>query len=428
MQNIKYWIVTYGNVCYTPSGLTVQVCPLSGGQGGMVMNDTEAQRCVEELWDEYCRALREDEVRRAEVEECCIAFGKVRMKYGMEVIGEPGPEGYPVYIALHGGGGSPTPDMNDRQWEHMGIYYKDSVKCGIYINPRGVRDTWDTHANPESYPLYDRLIENLIVFCNADPNRIYLLGFSAGGDGVYLVGPRMADRFAALHMSAGHPNKGSMVNLYHTPIQLQVGMDDDAYDRNHETVRYQVYLDALQNKDPDGYIHNVYVHVDKPHNFRDNSQECQEVMIDNRVWLADGTVTRRMVDSNAVHFLEGFTRDPLPKRIIWELKNRYRARMRDVDSFYWLRVPSKIHKGKVIIHLEPESNSIVVERDDTDAQVTVLLRDGMLDLDKPVTVVYPDGRRVSHSVSRSRDIMEETLKERGDRNYIFTACLTLDKA
>lgn len=390
------------------------------------MDGTEAQQCAKRLWEEHCRRLRTDEKHRAEVEERCLAFGKVRMKYGMEVIGQPGPEGYPVYIALHGGGGGEGyPQINDRQWEHMGIYYKDSVKSGIYINPRGVRDTWDTHANPESYPLYDRLIENLAVFCGADLNRVYLLGFSAGGDGVYLVGPRMADRFAALHMSAGHPNRGSLVNLYHTPIQLQVGMNDGAYDRCHETVRYQVYLDALQNKEPGGYVHNVYVHVDKPHNFRDNVQAYQEVLIDNRAWLETGLVTRRTVDSNAVHFLDEFVRDPLPRRVIWELKGRYRARMRETESFYWLRVPRGITKGKVIVRLEPEDNRIVVERDDTGGQVTALLKDGMLDLDKPVTVAHPDGRESRHVLCRSEKTAEATLRERGDKNYIFTVSLAL---
>ncbi len=389
------------------------------------MNATEAQQCEGELWEEYCRTLRADEGRKAEVQERCLTFGNVRMRYGMEVIGEPGPGGYPVYIALHGGGGSPTPDMNDGQWEHMKVYYKDSVKSGIYVNPRGVRDTWDTHANPESYPLYDRLIEDLIVYCGADPNRVYLLGFSAGGDGVYLVGPRMADRFAALHMSAGCPNKGSMVNLYHTPIQLQVGMNDAAYDRNRETVRYQLYLDELQRREPDGYIHNAYVHVDKPHNFRDNAEEKQTVLADNKAWLEEGTVTERKADSNAVHFLQKFTRDPLPERVIWELDNRSEARQRDVSSFYWLRCEEGLHNGTVIVHLEPETNSIVVERDDTQGSVGVLLKDGMLDLDRPVRVVYPDGRKVEHIVTRSHEIMWDTLKERGDRNYIFSAYIKL---
>ena len=389
------------------------------------MDDAEALRCVEELWEEHCRALRESEERRTEVEGRCMSWGGVSMKYGMEVIGEPGPEGYPVYIALHGGGGAPTPDMNDQQWQDMETYYKKGVKNGIYINPRGVRDTWDTHANPESYPLYDRLIENLIVFCKADPNRIYLLGFSAGGDGVYLIGPRMADRFAALHMSAGHPNGGSLVNLYNTPIQLQVGMDDTAFDRNRVTVQYQMYLDSLQQENPDGYLHNAYVHVDKPHNFRDNSAECQQVMIDNKAWLHTGIVTRRMVDSNAVRFLEGFVRQPLPRRVIWEMNNRHEARMRRTDSFYWLKASRDVQGGTVIAHLNPEENGIVVEKNDTGCQVTALLRDGMLDLDRPIAVIYPDGHRTEHTVVRSRETAEETLRERGDRNYIFTASVRL---
>lgn len=389
------------------------------------MNNTEAQRCAEELWEEYCRAVREDEGRKTEAEEKCIVFGDVKMKYGMEVIGEPGPEGYPVYIALHGGGSSSTPDSNDRQWNHMAVYYKEHVKSGIYVNPRGVRDTWDTHGNPESYPLYDRLIENLIVFYNADPNRVYLMGFSAGGDGVYLAGPRMADRFAALHMSAGHPNNGSLVNLYHTPIQLQVGMNDAAFDRNHETVRYQLYLDSLQSENPEGYIHNAYVHVDKPHNFGDNVQDAQQVLIDNRAWLAAGIVTRRMVDANAVHFLEGFVREPVPGRIIWELTNRSESKMRRTGSFYWLKASQECHKGTVIVHLDAEENSIVVEKDDTECQITAFLRDGMLDLDRPVTVVHPDGHRTVHTVERTRETIQETIQDRGDKNYIFTACVNL---
>ena len=68
------------------------------------MNSSEAQKCLDDLWREYCDSLRADPGRRAEVEERCISHGEVKMRYGMEVIGEPGPEGYPVYIALHGGG------------------------------------------------------------------------------------------------------------------------------------------------------------------------------------------------------------------------------------------------------------------------------------------------------------------------------------
>lgn len=389
------------------------------------MNSREAGECMKKLREEHKEKIRKDPIRIREVEEQSMALGEVRMKYGLQVLGEPGDHGYPVYIALHGGGEAPFPDINNQQWNHMYVYYRDSVESGIYVNPRGVRDTWDTHANPESYPLYDRLIENLTAFYNVDPNRIYLLGFSAGGDGVYLISPRMADRFAAVHMSAGHPNDGSMVNLYNTPIQLQVGMNDFAYDRNHETVRYQMVLDRLRMEHPEGYTHNVYVHVDKPHNFYDNAQEYQQVMIDSISWLHTGLVTRRMVDSNAVHFLREFTRNPLPDRVIWDLNTRDRLGMRTVESFYWLKVPAGITHGEVSVSLDREHNRIRVERDDTNGAVRVLLRDEMLDLDRPVKVEYPDGKEKTLTVERSEKVMRETLEERGDPCYIFAAELPL---
>ena len=46
-----------------------------------------------------------------------------------------------------------------------------------------------------------------------DVNRVYLSGYSAGGDGVYKLGPRMADRLAGAAMCGGHPNGASMLSL-----------------------------------------------------------------------------------------------------------------------------------------------------------------------------------------------------------------------
>ena len=45
-----------------------------------------------------------------------------------------------------------------------------------------------------------RLIENLVALQEVNPNRVYLMGYSAGGDGVYQVAPRMADTLAAAAM------------------------------------------------------------------------------------------------------------------------------------------------------------------------------------------------------------------------------------
>ena len=54
--------------------------------------------------------------------------------------------------------------------------------------------------------LFDRLIADIVLQRDVDPKQIYLIGYSAGGDGVYQFAPRLADHFAAAAMCAGHPN------------------------------------------------------------------------------------------------------------------------------------------------------------------------------------------------------------------------------
>jgi hypothetical protein len=66
------------------------------------------------------------------------------------------------------------------------VYYRDCVDHGIVVAPRGCQDTWDLHFCGPSFALYDRLIENMICFLDVDPDKVYILGFSAGGDGVYV--------------------------------------------------------------------------------------------------------------------------------------------------------------------------------------------------------------------------------------------------
>ena len=387
-----------------------------------------------QVWEEYLEAVRNDAQRKKEVKEQQMTFGDAVMKYGIKFMGEPDENGYPLYIALHGGGQGETPEMNDHQWEIMGIYYARGMKHGIYVNPRGVRDTWDTHANPESYPLYDRLIQNMIAFYGADPNRVYICGFSAGGDGVYLVGPPMADRFAAVSMSAGHHNYNSILNLYNTPIRLQVGMNDDAYGRNRVTVEYMNHLDDLSKEYGGGYIHDGYVHKDKGHNFRDWSFEEQEVLADPNKWLADGSTESKMVNANVIDFLKQFTRNPLPSKVVWDLDKRPEERA--VDSFYWVRVPKKVAKGMptdnpaihvpskeskrmIVVHIEKEENRIVVEKNTTGKAFEVLFNEEMLDVTKPIEVVGVDGAVKVVEPEISLEVLKETTYERGDYNYQF---------
>ena len=98
--------------------------------------------------------------------------------------------------------------------------------------------------------LFERLNENMIVFEDVNPDRVYLMGYSAGGDGVYQLAPRMADRWAAAAMMAGHPNETLPLGLRNIAFTLHVGELDSAYNRNNVACQWQEKLTELRRADP----------------------------------------------------------------------------------------------------------------------------------------------------------------------------------
>ena len=54
--------------------------------------------------------------------------------------------GDPLYIALHGGGGTAA-SINDNQWKGMVSYYFNGHdRPGLWIAPRGMSDTFNLHT------------------------------------------------------------------------------------------------------------------------------------------------------------------------------------------------------------------------------------------------------------------------------------------
>lgn len=382
----------------------------------------------ESLFKEMVDNEKTDIVRLNETEKKSMTFGDAEMKYTVSIIGEPGENGYPVYIALHGGGGT-TKEFNDSQWNHMQIYYRDSVECGIYVAPRGVRDTWNTHFNDESYFLYEKLIENLSIYENIDTNRIYLTGYSAGGDGVYQIAPRLADRFAAVNMSAGHPNGVNLTNLYNTPISLQCGENDTSFDRHKETARSANRLEELsENYQTDdaahGYIHTVFIHVGKGHGVRDNDagRSRQAVISNPDEWLQGADPIPETTNTNAVDFLNQYTRNPLPQRIVWDLS--VRSPETGTETFYWLRASADVKAGIVVVNYDKATNTFNVEKNTAEGEVCIMVNDEMADLFSPITVTF-NGESTSCTVTPTLDYMKKTISEKWDKNMIFAAEIPL---
>jgi dienelactone hydrolase len=257
--------------------------------------------------------------------------------------------------------------MNDEQWQQMQRYYLSSIDTGIYVAPRGPNNTWNLHFDDDAQAFYGQLLRDLRLYGNVDPDRIYLLGYSAGGDGVYQLAPRFASQLAAASMSAGHHNGVPADNLMHVPMLLQVGELDDAYDRNKETVRYGMILDSLQKRFLGEFVHQVYVHAQAEHSYvldRRGPTFLANVCADPIAWLhgAKAAATRQAI-TDAPTWLAHHRRDPYPRYLRWDTGTRTAGG----NDFYWISV-ERPAAGQLVevwadpVHAEHEigHNEIVV--------------------------------------------------------------------
>ena len=296
--------------------------------------------------------------RQAEWDAKSITLGDKTMKFEYRVLGEAPAQGRSLFISMHGGGGAPA-RVNDQQWQNqIGLY---TPKEGVYLAPRAPTDTWNLWHEAHIDAFVDRLIENAIAFEGVNPNRIYLMGYSAGGDGTYQLAPRMADRFAAASMMAGHPNEASPINLANLPFMLWVGENDSAYNRNTVTKQWGARLDELAAELPGHYVHELHVVAGAGH------------------WM-------NRKDAAALEWMSAHTRNPWPTSIRW--------RQDDVthDRFYWLQLDAegvRAHRASGgTISATVTANHIDLETPDGLHTLSLMLSSRLLDLTKPVTVTW----------------------------------------
>jgi poly(3-hydroxybutyrate) depolymerase len=53
---------------------------------------------------------------------------------------------------------------------------------------------------------FNIVIKGFVLTGLVNPNKVFISGYSAGGDGTYHLTPMLADWFAGGAMMAGHPN------------------------------------------------------------------------------------------------------------------------------------------------------------------------------------------------------------------------------
>lgn len=351
------------------------------------LSEATAARAAELLWEDTADHVRAE--RQAEHDARQITIGDATLRFDYTIFGEAPPSGRSLYISLHGGGNA-APEVNDSQWENQKILYEPDE--GVYLAPRAPTDTWNLWHEAHIDPLFERLITNLIVFEGVDPNRVYVMGYSAGGDGVYQLGPRMADHWAAAAAMAGHPNEAKPLSLRNIGFTVHVGALDTDYDRNQVAQEWSDQLDSLEADDPGGYRHVVEIHPGKPH------------------WMD-------LEDAVAVPWMAEFTRNPIPDRIVWYQDDITHARS------YWLAVDEP--RGETTIIADREGQTIAVTSSDV-SDARVRLRDDMLDLDEPVSISFNEAEVFSGIPPRTVAVLAATLAEREDPALMFSSEIPLD--
>jgi len=348
-----------------------------------------SERARELLWDDHVAAIRQD--RAEEMKARVLTHGTLKMPFHYTVYGKKPKNGRSLYISLHGGGGAPKA-VNDQQWNNQKRLYKPAE--GVYLAPRAPTNTWNLWHQGHIDPLFDRLIENLIVFEDVDPDRVYLMGYSAGGDGVYQVAPRMADRLAAAAMMAGHPNESTPHSLRNIGFTIHMGGRDSAYNRNKVAASWGKQLEALQKADPKGYSHLVKIYPDKGH------------------WMD-------RLDAAAVPWMAKFRRNLRPERIVWRQDDVTHSR------FYWLAVDDQNRKSRSTLVASRSGQTIQIETS-SHKQLTIRLDDTMLDLDQPVRIEAGKLKLYEAVVPRTLMALAKTLEERGDPRGVFAAEVTVE--
>lgn len=347
------------------------------------LSEKDAKAAKNFLWEQVKNNERAD--RQKEIEAKTVTAKGVTMRYETRVFGNKPKKGRSLYISLHGGGSVAT-EENDQQWRNQIDLYKPEE--GLYLAPRSPSDTWDMWHKEPIDALIERLITNYVVTGEVNPDRVFLMGYSAGGDGVYQLAPRLADHFAGAYMGAGHPGNASPLNLRNIGFAAFVGEHDTAYDRAKIVAEWGSKLDELQAADKDGYKHVVRRPEGKGH------------------WmeLADAPVV--------MPFLKGFTRSSTPKTVVWRQNDKTKNR------FYWLTSATPANNEEIKATIRGQKIEL---QGNVKGGLTVRLADGMVNYGKDVELYYNGKKILSKKPVRTLKTIYKTMMERLDPNAVYTA-------
>lgn len=313
--------------------------------------------------------------------------------YTVKAVGVRPAKGWALFIAMHGGGGAPK-EVNDSQWRGMQRYYRDHPEAGgyLYLALRAPNDAWNGFYADYVYPLVANLIRQFLLFGDVDPNKVFIMGYSHGGYGAFAIGPKMPDRFAAIHSSAAAPTDGetSPKTLRNTIFAFMVGENDHDYGRLERCQRFDQAIRQLRGDRTDIYPVSMQFEAGYAHG--------------------------GLPDRDEIKDMYPAVRNPVPRELTWAMTDTV------IQDFFWLQVPSPAKNQE--IDATCRDNRVVVKTTNVTG-ASFLLDSRLIDFRRPVTV-ETNGRAVTRKATPSLSTLCQTLVERGDPELAFTAQVKLD--
>lgn len=359
----------------------------SGSLEKLLRNNEPAVRKI--AWESYLNAPIHDSMK-VNFDAKKVRFEKHVSPYTVKTVGTRPANGWALFIAMHGGGGAPQ-ELNDSQWHHMEIYYRDHPEMGgyIYVALRAPDNSWNGFYTGYAYPLMQNLLRQFMLFGDVDPNKKFIMGYSHGGYGAYAMGPKMPDYFAGIQASAAALADGaSPITLRNTAFSTMVGGKDTMYGRSKHIADFEKEIQKLRGDRTDIYPVTVQIIADHPHS--------------------------GLPDRDKIADLYSNVRNPVPAELTWRLTDKV------IRDFFWLHVPSP-ESGKDF-NVTCKNNSLTATTNLTAG--SILLDSRLIDFTRPITLQL-NGKTSKHKLKPSLRTLCETLVRRGDPELAFTAELPL---
>ena len=324
-----------------------------------------------------------------------VTFKEYLSPYTLKTVGTRPTNGWPLFIAMHGGGNAGKV-VNDQQWGQMQHYYRDHPELGgyQYLALRAPNDTWNGFYDVYVYPMIHNLVQQFLIYGDIDPNKVFIMGYSHGGYGAFAIGPKEPDLFAAIHSSAGAPTDGETtgVTLRNTIFTNMVGGLDTAYGRLDRDTKFAKEMDTMRGDRTDLYPVAVVV--------------------------APNTEHSRLKDRDKIVDMYSAIRNPVPRDLTWLMTDTV------ITDFFWLHTDAPAKEREIDATCN-DNNTVLVTTKGGVTDASLLLDNRLIDVHNPVVVTL-NGQSVVHPITPSLRTLGKTMAERGDPDRAFTVEIPLN--